>query len=154
MESVCRGNSTAGSNPALSAIIKRLLATDELQSSTTIQTLERTRKNRHGIRERRGCRGSHSNDHAGTVQGPTLCVGHAVPSERWKAGSKRQCDKQAAPMFSNAHWEQHGGQRPTLRFIGPAVRVLSRYPRQAFPFLRQRLSHCLNRSERSWNFTF
>ena len=48
-------------------------------------------------------------------------------------------------MFSNAHWEQNGGQRPTLRFIGPAVRILSRYPRQAFPFLRQRLSHCLNR---------
>ena len=49
-------------------------------------------------------------------------------------------------MLSNAHWEQNGGRRPTLRLIGAAVRVLSRDPRQAFPFLRQRLWHCLNRS--------
>ena len=27
-------------------------------------------------------------------------------------------------MFSNARWEQNGGRRPTLRFIGAAVRII------------------------------
>jgi hypothetical protein len=27
-------------------------------------------------------------------------------------------------MLSNAHWEQNGGQRPTLRFIGAAIRII------------------------------
>jgi hypothetical protein len=27
-------------------------------------------------------------------------------------------------MFSNARWEQNGGQRPTLCFIGPAIRII------------------------------
>ena len=35
-------------------------------------------------------------------------------------------------MFSNAHRERNGGQRPPLRFIGTAIRVRSCYPRQAF----------------------
>jgi len=41
-----------------------------------------------------------------------------------KQGSGRQFDQLAVPMFSNAHREQNDGQRPTLRFVGTAIRII------------------------------
>ena len=112
-------------------------------SGTAVQTLELQKKNRHGLRERRECRAGNSNDDAGTAQGPTRCVGYSVSNERWEAWSKRQFDKRVVPMFSNTHWEQNGGQRPTLRVIGKAIRVI-----RDKPFLHQRFSRSLNYSDR------